>query len=310
MLPTYQHNLQNSSRVDFSPACEKFEHVAVYISASRSMSSRLLSASKICLLALIRVYREGYVPGSAISSVLVFIASHIQPEIGRAKDVVKGGELDVAELVLGRLDAFEPVLACISLNFKNEDGNSSTCTLWDLFLSFLRSIHELDTMTTIVSDIDDYFSAADTDAGRGPSGEYLLSATSPIGLFVRRAKIDLELLRFPEILQLWHEFSRYVDLVPEARAKQRRSFVEHAIAQPDSSQSATGEVGGCDWAVEMIASTPSTRRDLGLLVSTHDYNRLVEFQIAQMQSEIGHPNVPVNVYANGCQNMEPHFPWS
>ncbi|KAI1483426.1 hypothetical protein K445DRAFT_61104 [Daldinia sp. EC12] len=251
--------------------------------------SRFLNPAKIGLLALIELYTKKTVPTDSIVDVLSFITSHIIDSDAQASSSTPKGRWKRAEttvsLVISIAD-FEKVLAPHTAA-SGMPGRS----LWYVFLDRLWKIDSLDSL----HEFFDHCSAllAKTrdelrhDAEMGipaPAPEViLLSRNSPFGAFVRRSQLEFTRLRFHDAFELWKDFVKYRQVTATYYRKKTPSFQRLSF----DNVLLTGEN---DWGsgVEAIASV--TYGDMlrddptsTLPVSTDDIEKLLEFQIEQMQ---------------------------
>lgn len=113
----------------------------------------------------------------------------------------------------------------------------------------------------------------------------LLSRTSPCGSFVRRAKVEFDRLRFSDALALWIAFAKW-----RQESKVYWSRRNGALGRWAGDKAL--EDGEEDWGpeatemLELVAYGGMSLGDAGEgCVSTDDVEKLLEFQVEQMQSE-------------------------
>jgi len=160
---------------------------------------RYLTAQKISLLVLTRLYCSSTLPSSATIPVLSFILAGTIPAASssaRAQSTSTSVQQDA-------IDSFEHVL----------QGHASSMpgrTLLDLFLKHMWEINSFDALHTLFDSIKDLMDAPPTDTqdGEAPDGIYL-SKTSPLGAFVRRAHVEFTRLQFDDSMRLWSSFIKY-----------------------------------------------------------------------------------------------------
>ncbi|KAI0020659.1 anaphase-promoting complex protein [Xylariomycetidae sp. FL0641] len=251
--------------------------------------SRFLNPAKIGLLALIELYTNKTVPTSAIVDILSFITSHIIDSDVSSSSAADGGRWTRAEstvsLVISIAD-FEKALT-VHTAASGMPGRS----LWYVFLDKLWKIDSLDALHKFFAQHSALLAKTkeetrrDTELGIPAPGPevILLSRNSPFGAFVRRSQLEFTRLRFHDAFELWKDFVRYRQTTAAYYRKKTPSFQRLSF----DNVLLTGE---SDWGqgVEDIASVAygdMLRADSNstLPVSTDDIEKLLEFQIDQMQ---------------------------
>lgn len=243
--------------------------------------ARFLTPSKIGLLALIELYTEAVVPTTSTIPVLSFVLNQLLPptlSFSQHKHGISSFPLD--------LDAFK--------NLLSQDAASGMPgrSLYDHFLKKLWKIDSLDAL-------HDFFARRrhllaktkeelkrDGEMGIPPPSDdmILLSRTSPFGSFVRRSSIEFERLRFQDSMQLWSSFVAW--RLPTKVYWARKSLGMGRWA----GDRALGE-GEMQWGPEatemlqLIAYGSNGNEKPEGTVSTDDAERLLEFQVEQMQSQ-------------------------
>lgn len=252
--------------------------------------SRFLTPAKIGLLVLIELYVEKTVPIAAMVDVLSFIASHlINSDISRSSDASshwKRAESTVS-LVISISD-FERLLSPHTAA-SGMPGRG----LWYVFLDKLWKINSLDALheffeqrTGLLAKTKDDL-RRETEMSIEPTAPeaIVLSRNSPFGAFVRRAQLEFTRLRFHDAFELWKDFVKYRQTTAAYYRKKTPSFQRLSF----DNVLLEGE-GGWGEGIEAIASVaygdmlrddPSST----LPVSTDDIEKLLEFQIEQMQSK-------------------------
>ncbi|KAI1379174.1 anaphase-promoting complex subunit 5-domain-containing protein [Hypoxylon crocopeplum] len=251
--------------------------------------SRYLNPAKIGLLALIELYTNKTVPTSSIVDVLSFITSHLIDTDNPTSCSSAEGRWKRAESTVGLVISiadFERVLAPHTAASGIPGRN-----LWYAFLDRLWKIDSLDALheffensSGLLAKTKDELHQLRRDGIPSPAPDaILLSRNSPFGAFVRRSQLEFTRLRFHDAFELWKDFIKYRQTTAAYYRKktpnfQRLSFDNVLL------------VGENDWGsgVEMIASIAygdMLRDDPNstLPVSTDDIEKLLEFQIEQMQ---------------------------
>ncbi|RYP78113.1 hypothetical protein DL770_006940 [Monosporascus sp. CRB-9-2] len=251
--------------------------------------SRFLNPAKIGLLALIELYTNKTVPTSSIVQILSFITSHLidydlSGPPGNSEGRFKRAETTVS-LVISITD-FEKVLTPHTAA-SGMPGRS----LWYIFLDKLWKIDSLDALHAFFERCSELLAKTkeelrrDAEMGTPAPGPevILLSRNSPFGAFVRRSQLEFTRLRFHDAFELWKNFVKYRQTTAAYYRKKTPSFQRLSF----DNVLLTGEH---DWGsgVEAVASVaygdmlrddPTTT----LPVSTDDIEKLLEFQIDQMQ---------------------------
>lgn len=255
--------------------------------------SRFLTPAKIGLLALIELYADRAVPTSSIVDILSFITSHlIQGDItGSASS---GNHWRTAETTVSlviSITEFEKVLG----PYHAASGIPGR-SLWYVFLDKLWKISSLDALhmfferrSLLLAKTKDEL-RRDAEMGiEPPSPEtILLSRNSPFGAFIRRSQLEFTRLRFHDTLELWKDFVKYRQTTAGYYRKKTPSFqklsFDNVLLEGETSWG-EGVQGIASVAYgDMLRDDPSST----LPVSTDDIERLLEFQIEQMQSMSRH----------------------
>ncbi|KAG6021285.1 hypothetical protein E4U41_002531, partial [Claviceps citrina] len=246
--------------------------------------ARYLTPAKVGLLALVELYTEEAVPSDAVLPVLSFITSHLMDHDSTdpsASQETRWAKAERTFSLVITIKDFEKLLASYPL-LTGIPGRK----LWDQFLRKLWDINSLDAL-------NDFFDRIMWMLGRGKQAEeeqdakMKLSRHSPLGAFVRRARLEYQRLRFHDCTDLWKAFVRYRQ--PTANYLKRKN--------PNLSRLSFDNVlllgERDDWdpgSVSALAAVAYgdmlTGDESGTVpVSTNDIGCLLEFQIEQMQSE-------------------------
>jgi anaphase-promoting complex subunit 5 len=248
--------------------------------------TRFLTPAKIGLLALIELYTEAVVPNSSTIPILSFVLNQLLPS------AYKSQPRDPISLpFILDLKSFESLLtshpAAAGL-----PGRS----LWDHFLRKLWEIDSLDALHVFFATRWNLLARSrdeikkDGEMGIPPPSDdmILLSRTSPFGSFIRRAKVEYERLRFGDALSLWVAFVSWRE---ESRTYWSR---RNGGLERWAGDCALAE-GQEEWGLE--ATETLEHITYGALsmensnqggISTDDVEKLLEFQVEQMQSEYFH----------------------
>ncbi|KAK2758075.1 anaphase promoting complex subunit 5 [Arachnomyces sp. PD_36] len=237
--------------------------------------TRYLTPSKVALLCLVSVYADGVVPNSATVPILSFLVSHILPP-NSSKSLHETSTRPIT------IQDFEE--ATISL-----PSSIPGRTVWDLLLRKIWSIDCCDSLELFFTDISAILTKTreellwDRDNGIAPEvgGEMKFSRSSPLGAFVRRAQLEFTRLQFHDAVALWRHFVKY----------RMSTFKAWAKRNPSADAQAAVDVNLMELGIDL--TSPLGRVVYGDLegegaeeegfVSTRDVERLLEFQVGEMQ---------------------------
>jgi len=247
--------------------------------------TRYLTPSKIGLLALVELYTDAIVPTSSTIPILSFVLNQLLPSN------VKSQPRDLAAVqalpFIIDLKAFESVLAAHPAA-SGLPGRS----LWDHFLKKIWDIDSLDALHVFFARRPNLLAKSrdelkkDGEMGIPPPSEdmIILSRTSPFGSFVRRSKVEFERLRFSDALALWTAFAKWRQGSKQYWARRHGALGRWA---GDTVLAQAEEEWGME-ATEMLEVVAFGGLDLGATdegcVSSDDIEKLLEFQVEQMQS--------------------------
>lgn len=252
--------------------------------------ARYLTPASIGLLCLVELYTDPAVPVESTVPILSFIVSHLLPSsLPKPQNNISGAQpRDTSLNFIVTPADFEKVLK----------GHQSTNglpgrTLWDAFLEKLWDINSLDALHAFFDSRSKHLSKTkeeekiDAENGTLPPDprKICLSRTSPMGAYVRRAQLEFTRLKFHDALNLWKSFVSYRH--PTLAAYRYR----HPNKDMWSFDEVLREVGEV-WdpkSKETLASIGYEDfgvRDPAGMVSTNDIEKLLEFQIEQMQSKL------------------------
>lgn len=255
--------------------------------------ARYLTPATVGLLCLLEIYTDGAVSASSTIPILSFIASHLLPQ-GLPKapgDHASGSEAHGSSLShIVSIKDFERVLAGHPA-VSDLPGRS----LWDVFVKKLWCINSLDSLHVFFGNRSALLAKTremeqlDAAMGNPPSEPHAIrfSRSSPFGVFVRRAQLEFARLKFQDAAALWKCFITYRQPTLSAWKKRNPSagaWSFDAVMEEESEE----------WGPEVlqtfvnVAYDDAVNRDghIGGLVSTNDVEKLLEFQIEQMQSKL------------------------
>ncbi|PYH89063.1 anaphase-promoting complex subunit Apc5 [Aspergillus ellipticus CBS 707.79] len=238
--------------------------------------SRYLTPSKIALLCLISIHTEGVVPNSSAIHVLSFLVTCLSP-LSRGPNPPSGEKEAQCSVSITDLEE----------SLKGHQSSIPGRSVWDLFLKKIWSIDCCDALEVFFADISAILvktrdeQIRDRDAGLAPeTGCMRLSRCSPLGAFVRRAQLEFTRLQFHDSVNLWKGFVKY------------RLPTYHVWARKNpSDEQAPVDINLLSLSLD--TSDHLTRVAYGNIeddseddqhVSTKDVERLLEFQISELQS--------------------------
>lgn len=249
--------------------------------------TRFLTPSKIGLLALVELYTDAIVPASSTVSILSFILNQLLPSIlSNPQQKIHASSQSLPSVL--DLKAFESLL---KKNYPSAAGPPGR-TLWDHFLKKLWDIDSLDALhlffarrTNLLAKSRDEIKK-DGHIGIPPPSDdmILLSHTSPFGSFVRRAKVEFERLKFSDIILLWTAFVKWRQETKTYWGKRNTGLGRWG------GDKVLGDCEG-DWGVDetdmlaLVAYGSLEEEGQEGCYSTDDVEKLLEFQVEQMQSK-------------------------
>lgn len=239
--------------------------------------SRYLTPSKVALLCLISIYTEGVVLNSSAIHVLSFLVSCLFPIEDSGLSATSKRWYSDATVSITDLEE------ALSTHASSIPGRS----IWDLFLKKIWSVDSCDALEVFFSEISGTLVKSreeqirDRDNGLAPeTGSMRLSRNSPLGTFVRRAQLEFTRLQFHDSVKLWKSFVKF--RLPTYRVWARKNPSDEQASidinllelnLDSKSQLAQVVYGGIEDDTEYERN-----------VSTKDVERLLEFQIGELQS--------------------------
>jgi len=245
--------------------------------------TRYLTPSKICLLVLTSIYCDDYAAHDAIIPVLSFIVSSVNYSAAtKANEHKPKGPLSVTP----SLEDFEHLLA-------HQQSKVTGRTLWDFLLHRLWSIDCLHALHQFFVELSNYLAndqgqphvATNDDAES--TNRILLSTVSPLGIFIRKARLEFTRLQFHDSVRLWTALVRF--RAPTETAWKKRHPTSSSTV-PDINLHSLGLNMDEVFSQIMYGSLEDTPSEEGFL-STDDIERVLEFQLSHMQST----QIPKNI---------------
>lgn len=235
--------------------------------------TRYLTPWRTSLLCLIAVYTDGVVPNSSAIHVLSFLTKGLFPLDPADKQWQKHYLPSIAEL--------EEVLS-------GHESSVPGRTLWDLFLKKIWSIDSLDALEEFFCDVLPSLLSKtreqliqDRDNGLAPEDEGMkLSRSSPLGAFIRRAYLEYTRLQFHDSVKLWSGFVKY--RLPTYHMWARRNPSDEQ-APVDINLLIHG-LDSTSYLSQVVYGNIEDDEEEESLVSVKDAERLIEFQVGELQS--------------------------
>lgn len=251
--------------------------------------ARFLTPAKIGLLALIELYTESAVSTSSTIPVLSFIISHL---VSASLTEPQGGfdgttsSAAIPHFLISILD-FKTLLSAHS------SARIPGRTLWDLFLDKLWAIDSLDALhyffetrsVVLAKSKEQLKNEAEEGCPPVNPTKILLSRTSPCGAFVRRSQLEFTRLKFHDAMILWKNFIVYRQTTFAAWQKRNPGKEAHiwdvTLSQADAELGQEAREKLTMVGYGDLATGGSERGEE--LASTDDFEKLLEFQVEQMQ---------------------------
>ncbi|KAI5209244.1 hypothetical protein AUEXF2481DRAFT_27990 [Aureobasidium subglaciale EXF-2481] len=152
--------------------------------------SRFLTPSKICILLLVQLYRDGNVPSKSTIPLLSFISMH----------TIHRSPLNTSNqkpLTPPSIEDFETLL-------QSHESAVPGRSLYHLFVDHLWAVHDFVTFTAFIQD-QTSVTASLQEQTEGSRAKFVCSPTSPIGQFARRCHLESVRLQFSDAYQLWED---------------------------------------------------------------------------------------------------------
>ncbi|OBW64292.1 MAG: WSC-domain-containing protein [Aureobasidium pullulans] len=229
--------------------------------------SRFLTPSKICILLLVQLYRDGNVPSKSTIPLLSFISKH----------TIHRSPLNTSNqqpLTPPSIEEFETLL-------KSHESAIPGRSLHQLFLDHLWAVHDFVTFTAFLQD-QTSVTAPLKEQAEGSKVKLVCSPTSPIGQFARRCHLESVRLQFSDAYQLWEDLVVF-------REPTRATYVERNPKSPYA-----GYVPNAACANLLQAEQPEASAILidrmnkqegrpSVPSSLDDVEKVMHFQLGQLQ---------------------------
>ena len=241
--------------------------------------ARYLTPSKIGLLALVDLYTDSVVPIAATIPLLSFLVAHLLP--GDPPKTLKCPDEPTRRFTVV-IDDFQKATIIHASGIPGR-------TLWDLFLKKLWEINSLDALHVFFDMLSSLLTKTreelQNDAEIGIAQEtdrVLLSRTSPLGAFVRRAQLEFTKLPFHDRITLWKAFVTYRE--PTLGLWKRRN---PAVGKNSFDTNLREDnLLMTDRLTDVVYGDLADEERPEVEVSTDDVEKVLEFQANEMQSTL------------------------
>lgn len=239
--------------------------------------SRYLTPSKVALLCIISIYTEGVVLNSSAIHVLSFLVASLFP-IDSAESSASSRKWE-KQCSVSITDLEE----ALSVHPSSIPGRS----VWDLFLKKIWSLDSCDALEVFFSEISEMLVKTreeqihDRDNGLAlETGTMRLSRCSPLGTFVRRAQLEFTRLQFHDSVKLWKGFVKY--RLPTYQMWARRNPSDEQT--PVDINLFELDLDPSSELAQVVYGNIEDDSEDEQYVSTKDVERLLEFQVGELQS--------------------------
>lgn len=240
--------------------------------------TRYLTPPKIALLCLISVYTEGVVPNGSVIHFLSFLVSCLFP---LDPEGLPPFSSECENHCMISMSNLEEVLL-------PHESSIPGRSIWDLFLRKIWSLNSLDALEVFFSAISSVLAKTreeqllEREYGIVPdTGVMRLSRSSPMGVFVRRAQLEFTRLQFHDSVKLWKSFVMY--RLPTYHAWARKNPMNDQGAV-DANLVEIGE-SSSHMLANAVYGNVEVDEDDERMVSTKDVERMMSFQVGELQSE-------------------------
>jgi anaphase-promoting complex subunit 5 len=251
------------------------EHDAQYIGVDNM--ARYLTPSKVGLLALISLYSDSVVPTAATIPVLSFLVSHLIPsEASRINS-----ESTISKDFVVGIEDFQKATITHASGIPGR-------TIWDLLLKKIWEINCHDALEVFFERLPNLLvkprDHIENQQNALATGERMqLSRSSPLGTFVRRCMLEFTRLQFHDSEQLWKALIVYREPT-QAMWRKRNPHAGAGKAPFDINLRLGAGMESRLMNVVYGDLFEPTQAKKGS-VSTDDAERLLEWQVEEMQSK-------------------------
>lgn len=247
-------------------------------------TQRYLNPAKICLLALIELYCEDAIGDEATLPILEFITGNILPSEELQPDDPSDKADKIIDIV-SSIKVFEQ-----ALRPHNAGVGIPGRSVWDIFLQRLWTIDSLHVLHSFLNARGALVEPAKDRSGYQdmlpPESAITmrLATGSPFAGFVTKAAFEYTRLQFQDMCTLWKQFVIYRQ--PSAAYMRRRNKSFSRLSFDSvllSNEPDWGE--NTERVAEVVYQNMTGIDRTAIPVTMDDLERLLDFQIDQMQSE-------------------------
>jgi anaphase-promoting complex subunit 5 len=235
---------------------------------------RYLTAQKISLLLLVKLYCSSALPTSATIPILSFIISQTVPSAPLSLRSQRSFTSQASSHDTSfSIDAFEDVL-------QGHPSNMPGRTLLDIFLKHMWELNSFDGLHDLFDNLGELLILSSPTASHEEalSDRIHLSKTSPLGAFVRRTRLEFTRLQFDDAMKLWSAFIKY--RAPTAQWTKRLQGV--ASSGVDRVATEMGLRPGSH-LYEVAYGHLEDEEEEGAGLSLDDLDRILDFQLDRLQ---------------------------
>ncbi|KAB8356507.1 hypothetical protein FH972_024090 [Carpinus fangiana] len=263
---------------------------------------RFLNPGKLALLHLIGFYCDGFVPPHATIDVLSYITARLVPNFASGTPASATSQFEV---VL-------PDLKDLLSREAPDDGQTPPWVRFAHVLCHHRNLNDLFNFFARDGRLDHLFYRSKRRTPEQKAEIHLveLHPASLIGIFVRRARLEFDRLTFHEAVALWQDYTRF-----RAPATEGLDANDASLGQLDADDNFHSDHFDVDDFVDNsdgnIAAVLALARESGMQqphhdalpqkISRDDMEKLLEFQVTQMQSRA----LPIPKAAQPCSPQRP-----
>jgi anaphase-promoting complex subunit 5 len=229
--------------------------------------ARFLTPSKICILLLVQLYREGSVPSTSTIPLLSFIAKH----------TIHTSPINTPTQKPLTPPSIEELQALLETRQSAIPGK----TLHHLFIHQLWSLHDFVTLTAFLQNQTSVTAPPSEQIDRDKA-TFVCSPTSPIGQFARRCHLESVRLQFSDAYQLWEDLVVFREPTREEFV-QRNPASNFASYVPDA---ASANLLQLHQSVPSVILLDRMNKQEGRPLapsSLDDVEKVMHFQLAQLQ---------------------------
>ncbi|KAI4799845.1 hypothetical protein E4T45_11436, partial [Aureobasidium sp. EXF-8846] len=229
--------------------------------------SRFLTPSKICILLLVQLYRDGNVPSKSTIPLLSFISKH----------TIHRSPLNNSDQTPSTPPSIE--------DFKTLLGSHQSIiprrSLYHLLVDHLWAIHDFVTFTAFLQD-QTLVTASLQEQAEGSKTKFICSPTSPIGQFARRCYLESVRLQFSDAYQLWEDLVIFREPT-KGNYVERNSRSPFASYYPDAASANLLRPDQFDASVILLDRINKQDGRPAVPSSLDDVEKVMYFQLGQLQ---------------------------